>query len=204
LWILHKIKFIIPISIAAALIAGFVPQIGRSMSLSRTITFLPFFLMGFFFDKEKIKYIKEKLRGSVWFFLFASLFSIIMIFKKLPVNLLYFADSYYNFDIPITVAFFTRLFIFGAAITICLCILLLIPEVKYTFTYLGENSFYIFILHSLLIHFVDPIPQNNWWSFSLYIITSGIIVYIFGNRIFCLTIKRARERTLSWITNLSS
>jgi fucose 4-O-acetylase-like acetyltransferase len=62
---LHKIKFIIPISIATALIAGFIPQVGRSMSLSRTITFLPFFLMGFFFDKEKIKYIKEKLRGSV-------------------------------------------------------------------------------------------------------------------------------------------
>ncbi|MDF2685274.1 MAG: hypothetical protein K0S55_455, partial [Clostridia bacterium] len=199
--LLHKVKFIIPISFAAALISGFIPQIGRNLSLSRTFVLFPFFLIGFFFNKEKIIYIKERLSRSKWFFLLSAIISIILFFKNLPIQILYFADNYYSVGTSFPVAFFARFFIIGTAVVMCFCILSIIPEHKYSFTYLGENSLYIFLLHALLVKFVDFIPKNNWWNLTLYIIISGIIIYLLGNRISVMIIQKARNKTISWIKN---
>ncbi len=51
-----KIKYILPISFILGILIGFIPN-GSILSFSRTIVFLPFFLLGYYTDIEKVKYI---------------------------------------------------------------------------------------------------------------------------------------------------
>ncbi|HVI39092.1 MAG TPA: acyltransferase family protein, partial [Anaerovoracaceae bacterium] len=55
---LVKIKKILPISVIVSLVAGFIPFLDSTLSLGRTFSFLPFFLLGYYFKEEWI----EKLR----------------------------------------------------------------------------------------------------------------------------------------------
>ena len=55
---LIKIKYILPISFILGILIGLIPN-GSILSFSRTIVFLPFFLLGYYTDIEKIKYILQ-------------------------------------------------------------------------------------------------------------------------------------------------
>lgn len=50
---LIKIKYILAISIIAALVVGFIPFIGKEFGLSRMFCFLPFYLLGYYVKNEK-------------------------------------------------------------------------------------------------------------------------------------------------------
>ncbi len=53
---LQQIKYIVPISFAVALLVGaFCPDVGHFMSISRTIGFLPFYLIGMKLSREDVR-----------------------------------------------------------------------------------------------------------------------------------------------------
>lgn len=61
---LIKIKYILPISFILGILIGLIPN-GSILSFSRTIVFLPFFLLGYYTDIEKIKYIFDKVNIGI-------------------------------------------------------------------------------------------------------------------------------------------
>lgn len=56
---LLRIRWLLPISLAAALLVGGDPCIGRDLSLSRTICFLPFYLLGYYCTPEQMQRIRK-------------------------------------------------------------------------------------------------------------------------------------------------
>lgn len=58
----QKIKHLLPLSIIAAMLVGFIPQIGVDFSLSRLICFYPYFLLGHYLKQDKYKHIILKFR----------------------------------------------------------------------------------------------------------------------------------------------
>ena len=57
---LQQIKYILPISVVAALLVGaFCPDVGNFLSLSRTIGFLPFYILGMQMSREDVKKLED-------------------------------------------------------------------------------------------------------------------------------------------------
>ena len=52
---LAKIKGILPISIAVAILCGFFPDVTNVLAISRIITFLPFFMAGYLVTNEQLE-----------------------------------------------------------------------------------------------------------------------------------------------------
>ncbi len=62
---LVKIRGIIPLSIAAALLVGICPDVTNFLSLSRTIVFLPYFLVGLKMSREDVRKIEQLPKWAV-------------------------------------------------------------------------------------------------------------------------------------------
>lgn len=56
---LLRVRWLLPISLAVALLVGGDPYIGRDLSLSRTICFLPFYLLGYYCTPEQMQRIRK-------------------------------------------------------------------------------------------------------------------------------------------------
>ena len=49
-----RIRYILPLSVLAALLVGYFPEIDNTLAMSRIIALYPFFLAGWFMPKEKM------------------------------------------------------------------------------------------------------------------------------------------------------
>ncbi len=147
--------------IGAMLIGTFLPH-GRILSIQRTISFFPFFLMGYYFKTNLIKQTLWSKKVS-WVLLIAV--SIVILFIWFPSNasiLLRGADPYSISDVP-------------AKLFISCCTIVLIYSLwnlKYEndcFAKIGKDSLFYYLYHGLFIKFlIVPLvvkvglPTNLW------------------------------------------
>lgn len=160
-----------------SLIIGIILPNGRILSIQRTISFLPFFLMGYYF---KIGLIRQRLwSNNISKFLFIAL-GVFVSFIWYPSNaniLLRGADSYGIYDLP------SKCFI--------LCCTLLMVYVLWGlkrncsfFTEIGKNSLFYYLYHGLIIKFVlEPVvvrldlPTNMLWCI-FYLFFIFVVLYM--------------------------
>jgi fucose 4-O-acetylase-like acetyltransferase len=142
-------------SVIAALLAGYFP-IGMEFSLSRTITFFPFFLLGHVaktrnFSFESIK----RFRIISLVFLFISSLFFVCIAKNIDPHIFYGAYSY---------KFLGQSLLTGPAIrasTIAISLILsfsffsIVPCRETAFSELGKRSLYAYILHIPIDRFLN-------------------------------------------------
>lgn len=153
--ILRKLKayWIVIISIVAGLLCGYDQSIGLFMSLSRTIVYFPFFLLGFYFNKDIILKYKKK-------FLLKNLSILILVISVVYVyfniydlnHSLQMARSPYSkmgLEYP-ELGWVYRLIYYLTTIIISWCIMILTPSKKYFFSYLGETTMSVYILHAFI------------------------------------------------------
>ena len=161
-WILKNPSLLLCITFIAALFIGtFLPH-GRILSIQRTISFLPFFLMGYYFKANLIKQTLWSKKVS-WFLLIAV--SIVILFIWFPSNasiLLRGADPYSISDIP------AKLFI------LCCTIVLIYSlwNIKFEndcFAKIGKDSLFYYLYHGLFMKFLIALlvvkvglPTNLW------------------------------------------
>lgn len=132
--------------IAALFIGTFLPH-GRILSIQRTISFLPFFLMGYYF---KVNLMKQTLWSKKVSFYLLIITSILITLIWYPSNasvLLRCADSYQIEDIPakVFILFCTLIFIYS------------LWNLKLENTYLariGRDSLIYYLYHGLFIQYI--------------------------------------------------
>lgn len=147
-------KFVLITTILLALICGYDSSIGSFMVLSRTIVFLPFFILGFYTTKEHLdKLLNLRLRIPAILLPFSSFFILTVIYPYVkPFVKIVFAGSPYVsiFKKYWHYGAFIRLFWYILAFVFSISFLLLVPRVKLFFTVLGERTLPVYILHILL------------------------------------------------------
>ena len=171
---LVKIRHIQLISIFFGILAGLITSIGLSLSLSRIICFLPFFIAGYYFDKEKINKIKD------FPVVIAILFSLILISiaffvtKTDVINYksLYMSDPYNSFDIGIIKGVLLRVMIYVVAFS-SLLLIKFVPSKKNFLTYIGKITLTIYIFHTYFIQILRILIPK--WNAN---IISNIIILI--------------------------
>ena len=191
-------KLALPGSVLLSLLVGTDPNCGSFLSLSRFFVFLPFFLGGYFFDPKVIRGVKPWIKGlSVA--IFSGLFAAIYVFDRFLapyLNIIYGSDSYsalgYRFRYGIAIRL---IWYIGAAVVIA-TFLCLVPERKLFFTYIGERTLAIYIIHRLLRDIMSGLGVyrfmgSNYVLLLSCIAVSVVIVYISSGKRISTFFNRA-------------
>lgn len=183
-------RLILGLAIAISLLAGFDTTIGYYGSLSRTYTFLPFFLAGFYLSKTKKMPQKNHLTLPLSGLLALLCSFYIMNNSGITKQVLYGSYSYekagYN---PLIKAI---LLVCGFAWIIFL--LSAIPDKKMPFvSLLGQNTLPIFLLHGFVVKLAneyDIFALSEIGNLLLAITLSLVIILLLGNPWVALLFRR--------------
>lgn len=190
-----KFKFILPFSIFMSLLIGYSTDVQDQFALARVINFYPFFLCGYYLNKDMankfINKIHEK-KYVVLSFLILALTCFVFIYFS---QQLYFLRplftarnpyAYINFpiDFMCTGAIFRFMWLLFSTI-ICICLMAVVPRKKTFFSSLGARTLQIYVLHILVImlilrlgivEFLTPIFGS--WYIMMVILISVVLTFL--------------------------
>lgn len=188
LYFFGKMRYGIVVAIIVSLIAGYDQELGEYLSLSRTLFFFPFFLVGYHLQKEHFEKIKTKghvIAGAV---LAVAIF--VAFYYIVPIEFrawLLGKRSYYVISaIPLAWAWVGKLAVYAVTGFATYIFLTLVPQKKTFYTALGPVTISIYLMHMALIRlFMDSalkdyvIETNQYWIlFAL----SLAMVYILSRK----------------------
>jgi len=174
-------KYILGIAIVISLLAGFDSSIGRYGSLSRSFTFFPFFLAGYYMSKTKNKSQRNRMALPLSGVLALLCSFYIVNCSAITKNVLYGSYSYEKAGhnplikvILLICGFVWIVFLLSA-----------IPDKKIPFVSLfGQNTLSVFLLHGFIVKLAK---KHGLFAFSefenllLAIVLSLILICLFGN-----------------------
>lgn len=161
---LGRIKGIVLIGFAAALLVGFWPEFSNVLAIGRTVAFFPFFMLGYTFDREKAdRFISSRkpLPRAVG----AVLLAVMVFVSARLVSLFDISNSMLlmaNYESATEV--FIRLLLFVSAGLFIVAIGLVLPSVKIPLlTKWGENSLAIYLFHrAFTLVFAKLFPASGY------------------------------------------
>ena len=184
---LIKFKHILLLSFIAGVLVGLIPSIGSILSISRTIVFLPFFLLGYYTteeDLEKIKSFKSEyaITGILVFLLVA-----IYIVKNDLFNykFLYNSYSYNALEVSLFEGTIFRIFLYFGAIIFSICVINLVPRKEQFFSKIGKATMNIYVFHIylvMLVYFFIPKWNIGLLQNILILISPFIIIFILSRK----------------------
>lgn len=186
LFIFTKIKYPLFFAILTGVLIGYSDNAGHFLTIQRTFTLFPFFLIGFYLKKEhfdllkipKVKIISAVGLVFVWL-AFNNLFDPSEAERWVSGNFSYNAMGYIRFDIGLL-----QLIVYALSLIGGLAFLTFVPKKKTFFTSLGTKTAYIYILHAFIIrtfyeyYFTDLLENSTWqiYMIPLYVFILMIIL----------------------------
>lgn len=169
----YNFKTVFIISLILGLSSGFIECIDDYLSISRTITFFPFFVLGYY-EKEIniIKYVNKYkkiiyilvLIMTIWFFFNQDFFN----FKDT-----YLKYSYFDYNNP-QECFFKRFLMYIFFFVYSAFVLIVTPRKKMFISKVGKYTLIIYLIHGVIL--------KTMYKYKLFIngyIIGTIITYIF-------------------------
>jgi fucose 4-O-acetylase-like acetyltransferase len=149
---LLRIKFILPISLFVALYAGYIPSVTQTVSLSRTLFFLPFFLMGVMCTEETIERIRKipKWLTAVVLLLIMTALWLSRAYVSIPADLFEGSASYLSMGFSDSDGAILRGAVMLIALVVSICVINLVSGKKNFISAVGERTIVIYILHIAL------------------------------------------------------
>ena len=184
-----KIRFYIIISILLGLYCGLFDDINRFLSVSRTIVFFPYFLLGYWCNSELIEKIKKIPKFISLFVLIVTSILVAYIFNNniIPQSILWGADSYGSLGLSCSRGIIYRLIQYIVSIIMCITILNLIPQNSIKFSYYGYRTMTIYLGHGYIIFIISkimPISKiNPYIGTMLFIIITLMSIWVLGSNI---------------------
>ncbi len=191
-----KIKGIILISYVAAVLAGYITAIGSFGAIGRTITYLPFFILGYSFNKEKFLEFADHKAAKIGAYI---VLAFLLVF-------LYFGSNYIDFDVLIMKYSYeksdslhwgwlyrTLIYVFSTCFIYLVAIV--IPRNKHWYTYLGQRTMSIYLLHGIIYKFIQYQTDlydsvNTTVEMFLILCLAVVITFILSLKPFDAFIKK--------------
>lgn len=150
---LLRIRWLLPISLIVALLAGGDPFIGRDLSLSRTICFLPFYLLGYFCTPAHMRRIRKLPLPVVWVGAAAGAFLALWMTDVLPVRKgsshpFQLVNSYARQGLTPWAGMEFRLAMYIAAPLLGIFLLRIVYARRGLLTSIGKGSMTVYMLHA--------------------------------------------------------
>ncbi|WP_217586359.1 acyltransferase family protein [Lentibacillus saliphilus] len=174
------------ISIQIGLIAGYIGDIGHTLSLSRTLVFFPFFLIGYWLTKHQLmqlKHIQVKVAALI---VMTTVAIAIALAPEFNSGWLLASKSYATLGEP-TFGGVARLLIYITSAIMVVSVLAWVPRRRFPITELGVRTLYVYVLHGFIIQFlrvtdISVAQFHGPMDVAIYVSFSALIVYILSSK----------------------
>jgi fucose 4-O-acetylase-like acetyltransferase len=186
--IITKIRWNVFIIFCLSLICGFSSEFGAFLSISRTICFLPYFLLGYYCPESFFESIKKR---KLIIFLVTFVITILLYFYFISqyglshiegtVLTLHRSTAYENMEIGRLIGLLFRIITIPLSIIYGIFVLTYIPKTQTILSFFGKASLIIFIFHSYFVRLfwkIIKVNENSLWGGATLIISS-ILITIF-------------------------
>ncbi len=176
-----KIRWALPISFGIAILAGYAADAEYYASISRTIVFFPFFLAGYYLDKESIDRLRTPItRGASILVLAAAACLMIKYGSVLRPEWFYGSLPYRALDHPEWTAGLYRAAAYGSAVLVGGSVMILMTgrSIPYVSSF-GRYTLYAYLLHSFIVKgmiaagFYENYGESAW---TLLLIPLGVLL----------------------------
>lgn len=184
---LVKVRFVLPLSVILSVVVGIFPRPGGYMAISRTVAFLPFFLLGHYCTKDHIQKIRQipKWISAVILAGITGIMAIIYTHKIFNKAIFLYKNSYKYIGYSDKRGAFYRMSLIIIAIVVGICLINILSSKQYKFTKWGRNTFAIYISHTFVLQLLRDNGffksfNSNLIEIAVYVILSIALVAIFG------------------------
>ncbi|TGE37560.1 hypothetical protein E4K67_12530 [Desulfosporosinus fructosivorans] len=150
---MFQFRYSIIVAILIGILAGYDNSVSYFFSLSRTIYFFPFFLIGYKFNKDwffNLMPIKPRTIISILGLIGVSI-GVYNLSDNIDLRLLYGSYSYTSMNLTIWYAGVYRLLLYAITTIISIFILYIVPSRTTFFTVFGSKTLNVYLLHGFLI-----------------------------------------------------
>lgn len=176
-------KLSFPALFILSLLAGVFPECGDFLAISRTIVFFPFFLAGYYSDQKRVGNIRTWMRIAAVIIL-AGVFAALYFYSdqlSAFMGIAYANSAYSLMGLTSIKGILVRSAWYGLAGLMTAAIMCVIPSGHYFFTYVGERTLAVYMIHRLL--------RDIFSSLGLYqYLGSGWILLLFCSLVSCMII----------------
>ena len=206
LFIFTHLKYPIVISLITGIGIGLVEDAGHYFSIARTFTFFPFFLFGFYLKTEHIHLLKTNIAKK---FSVIAAIAIISILNSFPPplirGLLLGKHSFEQLNLNDLEGILLKILIYFMMILGILTILPWIPKKRFTFSYYGQKTAYIYILHLFIIGLLHKVAWFDYyelWKFIVSPLIALAISFVLCTKSILLISRPFIEGTIIYNINL--
>lgn len=161
--------------------AGYLPFIGPEFSLSRTMVFFPFFLIGYWLSKEQLFNSQTVNKKAVACGILVTVFVVSYVTPTIPADWLFGSQSYQTLEASLYGGLF-RAALYGIAALMVFSVLILVPRQRFSFTSLGQNTMYVYLLHGVIIQYGRQAKllavDHNLDTIGLAVIAAAIVWFL--------------------------
>ena len=186
---LLKFKNIFILSIIAGIFVKLSGEFGSYMALSRTITFAPFFLAGYYSSEEKLKRFRKFTRfnilnkvPSILILIIGVLIALIFVNYSNIADEFFWADrSYSNFNIKIFTGILLYIAVYIIGFAFVYVFINLMPENQTFLSKIGKNTLSVYFLHTYFIGSIlglTSLMSSNLGKLLALIVGSLIVTFI--------------------------
>ena len=186
---LLKFKNIFILSVIAGIFVKLSGEFGSYMALSRTITFAPFFLAGYYSSEEKLKRFRKFTRfniinkvPSILILIIGVLIALIFVNYSNIADEFFWADrSYSNFNIEIFTGILLYISVYIIGFAFVYVFINLMPENQTFLSKIGKNTLSVYFLHTYFIGSIlglTSLMSSNYGKLLALIVGSLIVTFI--------------------------
>lgn len=182
-----------------SLLCGYINNIGYFLSLSRIITFFPFFMLGYFSKNNNINIIQKN--GKTKYFIYLVIIIIcILYFTNIPnIDRIWFYGSYSYLKGGYNIIFR----IFSSILSLCVIFFInnLVSNKKISIiSFIGKNTLFIYLLHGIIVKifnsYIKVFLDSNNTIVSIIIAIIFTVAIIVSIEIIVIFIKKLIEKIL--------
>lgn len=195
---LIRIKNILPISIAVSLASGFIPFLDSSLSLGRTFSFLPFFLLGYYFKEEWIIWIKKvpKTYGVLTLAILVSICTFVAFSGIIPLAVLYMKAPYVSTGLSWPEGIVVRTLILLFAMAWIFVIVNLAPQRRTFLSLIGRNTMTVYVMHIIIryiLQYYGGFFGQDMMSYLVLSTFAAVTLWIFSRPAFAAGYQTAMD-----------
>ncbi len=161
------------------MLAGYADGIDSFLSLSRTIVFFPFFLLGFYATPAQFQRVRQRRMIFYGLAIFLLLGNIIRRLEQANKYWFFGSQPYDHFLENPEVGGVVRLLVYTMSLCAIFAFFTFVPRKRYVFTKWGQNTLYTYLLHGFVVKGlrskgVASLPFNSW-IFLIVILLSVVL-----------------------------
>lgn len=183
-------KYMMIFAVVVACVSGYAKEVGTFLSLSRILTFYPFFLLGYYLKAEDIQKFTEKKvvkAGSVLLLILLAYVS----FMKIDnvywlVNIFRAKSSYKSLSYYGQYGAMLRLSWMMLAMLLTMALISLTPSVRCIFTKWGSRTMQVYALHFFPLRLFFDMFNGKAWVKNISSEHYMLLVFVIAALITCL------------------